>query len=178
MLALRAGDQWRAASGLEGLAVVASAQRRSELALRLAGAAALLRERLRAPLPPGLVALFDRRLSAARAELGDEAVALAWEEGRVLPMEELIGSFEEGGPGAGPEEPASAESRKLTPREREVAALVALGLRNYDIAQQLGISRKTAEVHVANVLDKLGMTSRVQLASWALREGLLQQSQS
>ena len=50
LLALRAGDQWRAALGLEGLAVVASAQRRPELALRLAGAAAVLRERLRARL--------------------------------------------------------------------------------------------------------------------------------
>jgi non-specific serine/threonine protein kinase len=124
------------------------------------------------------LALFDRRLNGARAELGDEAVALAWEEGRVLPVEELIGSFEDpSSPSLPPEQTASVESRRLTPREREVAALVALGLRNYDIAQQLGISRKTAEVHVANVLDKLGMTSRVQLASWALREGLLQQAQ-
>jgi non-specific serine/threonine protein kinase len=125
-----------------------------------------------------MLALFERRLGAARAELGEEGVALAWEEGRVLPVEELLSSFEEPALTGSAEDTASAESRKLTPREREVAALVALGLRNYDIAQQLGISRKTAEVHVANVLDKLGMTSRVQLASWALREGLLQQARS
>ena len=60
----------------------------------------------------------------------------------------------------------------LTPREREVVALLAGGLSNADVARRLVISRKTAAVHVSNILAKLGMSSRAQVASWATREGL------
>ena len=48
----------------------------------------------------------------------------------------------------------------LTPRQRDVAALVAQGLTNKQIAQQLGISRFTAETHVRNILERLGAASR------------------
>ena len=60
----------------------------------------------------------------------------------------------------------------LTPREREVAALVAEGLSNGEIASRLYISAKTASVHVSNILTKLGMSSRTEIATWAVREGL------
>jgi DNA-binding NarL/FixJ family response regulator len=61
----------------------------------------------------------------------------------------------------------------LTPREREVAALLAEGLSNGEIARRLYISTKTASVHVANILAKLDMTSRTEVATWALRSGLV-----
>jgi DNA-binding CsgD family transcriptional regulator len=60
----------------------------------------------------------------------------------------------------------------LTTREREVAALVAEGLSNGQIAQRLYISTKTASVHVSNILAKLGMASRAEVAVWAVREGV------
>ena len=60
----------------------------------------------------------------------------------------------------------------LTPREREVAALVAEGCSNGEIARRLYISTKTASVHVSNILAKLGMTSRTEVAAWAVRTGL------
>ena len=60
----------------------------------------------------------------------------------------------------------------LSPRETEVAALVALGLTNRQIAERLAISPRTAEVHVARSLDKLGLGSRSRLAVWAVRTGL------
>jgi len=62
--------------------------------------------------------------------------------------------------------------RALTPREREVAALLAEGLSNADLARRLYISPKTASVHVSNILTKLGMSSRTEIAAWATREGL------
>ena len=53
---------------------------------------------------------------------------------------------------------------ELTPREREVAALVAEGLSNPEISQRLGIGEQTARTHVSNVLSKLGVSSRREVA--------------
>jgi DNA-binding CsgD family transcriptional regulator len=61
--------------------------------------------------------------------------------------------------------------QQLTPREREVVALLAEGLTNAELADRLYISPKTAAVHVSNILAKLGMTSRTEVAAWAVREG-------
>jgi non-specific serine/threonine protein kinase len=58
---------------------------------------------------------------------------------------------------------------ELSPREREVADLVAEGLRNREISSRLVISRRTAESHVAHILTKLGLSSRVQLATYVAR---------
>ena len=60
----------------------------------------------------------------------------------------------------------------LTPREREVAVLVANGLTNGGIADALFISTKTASVHVSNILSKLHMQSRVEIATWVTEGGL------
>jgi DNA-binding CsgD family transcriptional regulator len=60
----------------------------------------------------------------------------------------------------------------LTPREREVLVLVADGRSNGEIAGELFISRKTASVHVSNILGKLGVSTRGQAAALAHRRGL------
>jgi non-specific serine/threonine protein kinase len=56
---------------------------------------------------------------------------------------------------------------KLTRREREVALLVARGLTNRQVAQELSISERTSANHVAKILKKLGLSSRTQIARWA-----------
>jgi DNA-binding NarL/FixJ family response regulator len=61
----------------------------------------------------------------------------------------------------------------LTPRERDVLALVVEGLANKQIAQRLGIGEKTIKTHVSRVLAKLGVTDRTQAAVLAIREGLV-----
>ena len=68
--------------------------------------------------------------------------------------------------------PADAGPAELTPREREVLALVAEGLTNAELAERLYISPRTAGVHVSNILAKLGMSSRTEAAAWAVRSGL------
>jgi non-specific serine/threonine protein kinase len=60
----------------------------------------------------------------------------------------------------------AAEGLGLTKREREVAALIAQGLSNREIAARLVVAQRTAEGHVENILSKLGFTSRTQVAGW------------
>jgi predicted ATPase/pimeloyl-ACP methyl ester carboxylesterase/DNA-binding CsgD family transcriptional regulator len=64
----------------------------------------------------------------------------------------------------------SRSTSALTPREREVAMLVARGLTNRQIADQLVISASTAERHVVNIFNKLGFHSRTQVAAWAVEQ--------
>ena len=82
-------------------------------------------------------------------------------------VDELVAVQRRLGIGSEPSGPA-----ELTPREREVAALLAEGLSNAGLAERLYISPRTAAVHVSNILAKLGMASRTEVAAWATREGL------
>ena len=70
-----------------------------------------------------------------------------------------------GGAGAVPGGSATVPST-LTPREREIAALIARGLSNRAIAEELVISQATVARHVANMLTKLGFSSRARIAAW------------
>ena len=71
-----------------------------------------------------------------------------------------------------PREVAKQAFGGLTPREREVAALIAQGKTSREMADLLVVSERTAEVHVSNILGKLGFTSRAQIAAWAVEKGL------
>jgi hypothetical protein len=54
-----------------------------------------------------------------------------------------------------------------------VARLIGGGLHNREIAEELGIAERTADTHVGNVLNKLGMSSRAQIAAWVGERGWL-----
>ena len=64
--------------------------------------------------------------------------------------------------------------RDLTPREREVLAMVAAGLTNREIGEALFISESTAGVHVSHLMAKLGVSSRTEAAAWAYQAGVVQ----
>ncbi|WP_027577991.1 LuxR C-terminal-related transcriptional regulator [Bradyrhizobium sp. Ai1a-2] len=72
------------------------------------------------------------------------------------------------------EQPASERSEiELTPRERDVLALMAEGASNKTIARQLGISVHTAKFHVSSLLDKLDATGRTDAVAHAARRGVI-----
>ncbi len=109
------------------------------------------------------IALGD--LDAARTHAAAAAECLArWHGWRVAELEAVQRRLGIGPEVGGPD--------SLTPREREVAALLAEGLTNAGVADRLYISPRTAAVHVSNILSKLGMSSRTEVATWAVREGL------
>jgi DNA-binding NarL/FixJ family response regulator len=66
-----------------------------------------------------------------------------------------------------PAEPA------LTRREREIVRHVALGMRNAEVGERLGISEVTVKTHLNNVFQKLGVRDRVQLTLYAVRSGIV-----
>ena len=74
-----------------------------------------------------------------------------------------------------PASPELAPSPALTPRERDVLALLVEGLTNAEIAAQLGVSRSTVKVHVSNILTKLDVSSRGEAATVAIQHRLLKE---
>ncbi|HEX9013949.1 MAG TPA: response regulator transcription factor, partial [Anaerolineaceae bacterium] len=68
----------------------------------------------------------------------------------------------------------AAPAEDLTGREREVICLVARGCSNQAIARELVISEKTVKTHVSNILGKLGLADRTQLAIYAIKHGLVE----
>ena len=69
-------------------------------------------------------------------------------------------------------DPTHRDPIPLSRREREVAALVARGLTNREIAAELVIAERTAGTHVSNLLGKLGARTRSQIAAWAVERDL------
>ena len=157
---------------ISGFAAVAAAQGQPERAVRLAGAATALHQAgggaIQLIQPPGSSAWLDD----ARRALGDPAAASAWASGLSLSVDDAIDEALADAPSAPTRTEPSRREMPLTPREQEVARLVAQGASNRRIAEVLVIGERTAEAHVSNILAKLGLETRVQLAAWTVAHGL------
>jgi DNA-binding CsgD family transcriptional regulator len=163
-LALSIGDRQRIASIVEGFACLADAEHQPARALTLAGAGASLRRVIHSPLAPAEAVRFEARLTGSREALGSQA-ARWFDHGYGLSVSSALTLAR------APAEPvvrvpAAAAARGLTAREQQVAALVARGLSNRRIADQLGVAGSTIQRHVVNIMSKRGLQSRVQLALW------------
>ena len=165
---------------LDAFTALAVREDRPERAVRLAAAAATCREL--ANLAPAAPARTQRVLDAAAAAgLVEHDVRRLWTAGSQLtsaaavalalaeppPPAGVQAAREAGGRAAA--EAAGAPPAGLTPREREIVALIARGYSNKAIAAELYISPATAARHVANILAKLGFSSRSQIAAWAVQ---------
>jgi DNA-binding CsgD family transcriptional regulator/tetratricopeptide (TPR) repeat protein len=173
-LLVELGDRRRTAACLEGLAAAASARGEAQRGARLFGAAEGLRERAGVTLPPPHRASHEPHVEAARARLDPDAFQAAWASGCAMPLDEAVGFALES---SVPASVAAGSTRvpgssPLSPREREVAALIARGLTNRQIADELVIAEGTAANHVKHILARLGLESRTQIAAWAIEHGL------
>ena len=175
----RLNDRNLLAYSIEAFSSLAAALEQHERAVCLASAGAALREARGSRLPPSSQRRFQRWLDISTAALTEAAAAAAWRIGQAMPLEEVIAYAREpfaalparAGP---PDEPAPASAQDpLTRREREVAALVALGLSNGQIAEQMVISPRTVAAHIEHILNKLGFVSRTQVGIWAAEHQLL-----
>jgi predicted ATPase/DNA-binding CsgD family transcriptional regulator len=162
------GDRWMVQIGLGGFAGLAAKTGRPRLALRLAGAGDAYRDANKFSLPEPIAEIVDRWLAPARVKAGKAAERLLAEGRRLSPEEAVALALANAPDDASPRGPRQT----LTRREAEVAALVASGLTNRDIAARLFLSVRTVEVHVDHILTKLGFRTRTQLAAWAHEEGL------
>jgi DNA-binding NarL/FixJ family response regulator len=116
---------------------------------------------------PELASDHDESVAAARAALGDQGYAAAFQRGRQMPVAQALNDAEHSRRSTRSGQlDVDAAGSSLTSREKEVAGLLAQGLSNKAIAQSLVIAQRTAETHVANILAKLGLTSRRQVAAW------------
>ncbi len=175
------------ARGLEAFAALTVQEGRPAVAVKLTAAAGALREAAGLPALPGARA---EQLLAPGRRLGEPAVARLWAEGLAMGSEAAVALALDEPPvpvtgagdtvtltavatpkGAGAAVPGpprgTAVPGTLTPRERQVVALISGGRSNKAIAEELFISPATAARHVANILAKLGFSSRTQIAAWA-----------
>ena len=148
-----------------------------ELAAVLHGAGDALWTLLNAPvlMGPGYAEIRKSAADTARSALGEErfdellsrglamhlADALAMAKGET-PADAVLGGASGGRPG---------RRKQLTRREKEIAALVAAGNGNREIAARLFLSKRTVDSHMEHIFTKLGFSSRTQLASWVLGQG-------
>ena len=161
------GDRSGIALCLEGLAEAAIATGACAPAVLLLSAASAWREANNFPVPPYDRSDYDRVLGAAHSGLKSTAFGDAWATGAAMTLEQAIAHAPANEPEANPAVPRPrTELTQLTPREREVARLVSLGLTNRGIADELGIATATATLHVEHIRGKLGFHSRAQIATW------------
>jgi DNA-binding CsgD family transcriptional regulator len=174
-IAIEGNSTWGIYLFLEGLAGVVAAQGEPAWAARLYGAAESLRDANSIPIQPVYRAEYDRSVAATRAQLGEQAFAAAWAEGRTMTPEQVLAA--EGQPLLPTPTPSSRPAVTypdgLTAREVEVLRLLAQGLMDAQIAEQLVLSLHTVHAHLRTIYSKLGVTSRSAATRYAFEHQLV-----
>ncbi|WP_397545055.1 helix-turn-helix transcriptional regulator [Saccharopolyspora pogona] len=175
-LRLRLGfhEQFQIALCVEILACIASADGDPARAATLFGVSHTIKKNVDASLAghKHVARLHDHYEAVARSSLGDETFQKDVHRATRLDFDDAIAWIRNPSKAG---EPASLRTEEphapvLTPREREVAALVTQGNTNKEIAAIMVISRRTAEAHIDHILTKLGFTTRTQIATWVTQQ--------
>jgi predicted ATPase/DNA-binding CsgD family transcriptional regulator len=168
------GEYWNAAAALEGVATAAIGLGHADRTAWLMGTADVLRARMGTPVLPPDRPAYERTIAAAREAVGESAFAAGWAAGQAATLDEAIVCASELAAEAVVEQDAQATRHRivgprLTPREREVLALLVAGQSDPQIGRALSISARTVESHVAAILAKLGQPSRTAAVAHAVR---------
>jgi predicted ATPase/DNA-binding CsgD family transcriptional regulator len=176
-LCMATGQRLGIARGLEAFAALAVVQRDDVTAVRLEGASEVLREAVDPARSGSARGRLGALLSAAHQRLGPARTASLQAEGKRLSMHEAVRYALSSASAVSPAPPPADWTGQnavvppvpmsvLTAREQQIALLITRGLSNRAIADELVISPATAARHVANILGKLGLSSRAQVAAW------------
>jgi predicted ATPase/DNA-binding CsgD family transcriptional regulator len=161
------GDQVGIPLCLEALAWIAASRDQAARAADLLGAATAAWNSIPASLPAPLAGHREAAASRAGKALGETSFAAHLARAQAMPSSRAVAAALDEPARAVRPAATGADPARLTAREREVAALVAQGLSNRDIAARLVISARTAETHVQHIMVKLGLTARAQIAAWS-----------
>jgi ATP/maltotriose-dependent transcriptional regulator MalT len=164
-------------SCLEGLAGLVAVQGELAWAAQLWGAAEALRETIGAPIPAVSRPSYERAVTAARSQLGEKLFIVAWGQGRTMTLEHVLvaqgpmtmpASILTGPSTTPPGAKVLTSPEGLTEREVEVLRLVAQGLTDAQVADQLVISPRTVNGHLRSIYSKIGVTSRSAATRYAV----------
>jgi len=164
------GNTLDVAECLEGVAaVLANGQARR--AAQLLGAAEALRETSGALVAAVDLSRYAALVTRVKGLLRDDTFAAAWRGGREMAIDEAMDLALRDDAVAAPADVDGVGS--LSPREVDVAKLIANGSSNRDIADVLVVSVKTVETHIQHIFRKLNVKARSEVAVWAARNGLI-----
>ena len=172
-------DQSMMAYCLENLAVVVVAQGQLAWGVRLWGAVETVREARGIPRPSAMRLWYEQSLATARAGLGEEAFAAVWAEGRAMTPEQALSAqapvttTKQPAPARAPTPPRPAYPDGLTEREVDVLRLVALGMTDAQVADQLVLSPRTVQGHLRSIYNKIMVNSRNAATRYAVEHQLV-----
>jgi predicted ATPase/DNA-binding CsgD family transcriptional regulator len=177
------GSRYGVLFSLEYIATLAAAEADSRSAIQLATAVASLRDAYGMRQSPMGQAMLDKWLVPLRQALGEDAYQSAWDAGRAMSFDQAVELAlaatepqpETQSPTDLPDQAPYAPKQRVTelsPREQQVASLLAEGLTNRQIAERMVVTERTVAAHIEHILDKLGFASRHQVATWAADNGL------
>ena len=140
-----------------------------------------MRETTGTPVWPNERVRYERMVAAARTQLGEKTFVAAWSEGRSMTPEQALAAQ---GPATMPSllavQPSALSLKSpitypdgLTAREVEVLYLVAQGMTNDQVAQQLIISPRTVNTHLTTIYGKIGISSRSAATRYAIEHHLV-----
>ena len=155
---------------LVGFAATAVAHGQPATAARLFAAVAAISGRPSVSAWKATRAELEYYLDRARNKLTEEDFQAAQAAGRALSLEQVVECAQHLPIGSEIAADTTKTEDTLTSREQEVAELVAVGKTNREIAEDLVLSKRTVEKHVANILSKLGLANRTQIVRWAMEK--------